>query len=55
MSTNATKVFWRIYFTNPAGDACTAEQPTRDAAHRWIEAHENDMREVVRVAKVTRR
>jgi hypothetical protein len=55
MNANATKVFWRVYFSNRAGDERTAERPTRFGMYRWIEAHEDDMREVVRVVKVTRR
>lgn len=50
-----TTIFHRVYYTDRAGNVRTAEQPTRAALIRWCEAHMDDIPEVLRIVKVTRR
>lgn len=55
MNATHTTIFWRVYFTNRAGDMRRAEQPTRAALIRWCEVHMDDIPEVLRIVRVTRR
>lgn len=55
MNATQTTVFHRVYYTDRAGNVRTAEQPTRAALIRWCEAHMDDIPEVLRTVKVTRR